>query len=369
MIGGEAMHDLDKGTWLGLALMAAAIGALSAEARDALAEDALLQRAHQAFKPLPKDMATPGHPVTPARVKLGRALFFDPRLSADGTVSCARCHQPALCATDALPRSLGVGDKPNPRNAPTVLNAALQFREHWVGDRADVEDQAQKSLIGPASFGNPDYPSVVAKLKSLGYERAFRAAFPGDPEPVRPENWGAAIGAYERTLVTPSPFDRYLQGDTGALSPEAQKGLETFLNLGCSRCHNGVGVGGGSFQKFGLTGDYWKETGSREVDLGRYKVTHAEGDRYVFKVPSLRNVAMTPPYFHDGSVAALPQAVRIMAKLQLGRTLSDEEVRAIVTFLASLTGELPADFTSAPVLAPAAFVPPSAAATPPPPLR
>jgi cytochrome c peroxidase len=167
-------------------------------------DKALLERAQQIFKPIPRDMGTPEFPITPERVDLGQALFFDPRPSLDGTVSCGRCHQPALYGTDALPKSIGAEHRLSAHNAPTVLNAALQFVEHWYGDRSSVEDQATKSLVGPASFANPDYAAAVSKIKSVpGYQRMFAKAFPNEKDPITPENWGKAIGAYERTLVTP----------------------------------------------------------------------------------------------------------------------------------------------------------------------
>lgn len=316
----------------------------------------LLSEASGIFKPLPKDMAAPQFPVTPERADLGRKLFFDPRISVDGTVSCARCHQPALYGTDGLPKPHGAHDKLNPRNAPTVLNAALQFNAHWRGDRENVEDQAKQALVGPPSFGNPDYAAAIAKLKAiLGYVVMFQKAFPNEADPVNEDNWGKAIGSYERTLVTPSRFDQYLAGDTQALSPVEQRGLQKFIETGCVACHNGPGVGGSMFQKFGVVEDYWKETGSKEIDKGRFDVTHDDADMYVFKVPTLRNVAMTPPYFHDGSVGTLPEAVTIMAKVQLGKTLSAQDVSDIVAFLGSLTGTLPDNFADTPVLPAAAF--------------
>lgn len=212
----------------------------------------LLVKAQQSFQALPKDMATPEFPITPVRVELGRALFFDPRASVDGTTSCARCHAPSLFGTDGLSKPHGAHDKINPRNAPTVLNAALQFSAHWRGDRKNAEDQATQALIGPASFGNPDYASAMNRLKGIrGYSEMFQKAFPGEQDAVTPENWGKAIGSYERTLVTPSRFDQYLSGDVQALSGTEQRGLRRFLETGCAACHNGPGVGRGTFQKFG----------------------------------------------------------------------------------------------------------------------
>jgi cytochrome c peroxidase len=339
-----------------------AIGAMTALALAASISPAeendtrLLKDAQGIFEPLPQEMATWKSPVTPERVELGRKLFFDPRISDDGTVSCARCHQPALYGTDGLAQSLGVHSKLNPRNSPTVLNAALQFKAHWRGDRENVEDQAHQALIGPPSFGNPDYAAAVARLKAIpGYSELFKKAFPGDPDPVTPDNWGQAIGAYERTLLTPCRFDLFLAGKTESLSAAERQGLRTFMDVGCADCHGGQEVGGGSFEKFGVVEDYWKQTGSHQIDKGRFDVTSNSVDMYVFKVPSLRNVAMTPPYFHDGSVNALSDAVRTMAKVQLGKDLSDQETSQIVAFLQSLTGELPEHFANAPVLPVASF--------------
>lgn len=340
--------------WTRGIIWAATLLAMTVQAQEA--GQPLMAKARQLFNPLPQDMATTEFPITPARVALGRKLFFDPRLSLDGTVSCATCHRPGLYGTDALAKSIGVEHRLNARNAPTVLNAALQFKAHWIGDRTNVEEQAMKSLMGHASFGNPDLAAVVRKINTLsGYAADFKQAFPNDPEPVKSENWGNAIGAYERTLVTPSPFDTYLKGDVKALASPAQQGLKTFIDIGCVSCHNGVAVGGSVFQKFGIFGDYWKETGSQSIDEGRFNETKVPADKYIFKVPSLRNVAMTPPYFHDGSVTTLPQAVRIMGKVQLGKELTDQEVNDLMAFLNSLTGELPRDFATEPVLAPQSF--------------
>ena len=216
-----------------------------------------------------------------------------------------------------------------------------------------------KALIGPPSFGEPDFSTAMAKIKAIDeYGPLFHKAFPNEKEPVTAENWGLAIGAYERTLVSPAPFDAFLRGDTKSLSPMAQAGLRKFISTGCATCHNGVDVGGGMYQKFGVMEDYWKATGSKEPDKGRFDVTNNSADMYVFKVPSLRNVAMTPPYFHDGSVASLSDAVHIMARVQLGNQLSDQDTKDIVAFLNSLTGELPKNFAESPVLPAGAFQPP-----------
>ena len=320
------------------------------------ADQDLRTQAQGVFKPLPATVASDDNPITPEKVALGRLLFFETRVSVDGTVSCSRCHQPFLYGTDALPKPIGAEHRVNPRNSPTVLNAALQISAHWRGDRKDVEDQATKALIGLPSLGNPDFGVAMARLKAIpGYAPLFAKAFPGQADPITPDNWGKAIGAYERTLVTPAPFDAYLGGHDAALSRDAKAGLQEFMDVGCVACHSGAGLGGTMYSKFGVTEPYWKATGSKGIDKGRFDVTKDSGDMYVFKVPPLRNVAMTPPYFHDGSVAALPDAVRIMARVQLGKTLNDEQVAHIVAFLDSLTGKLPAEFAGVPTLPPSAF--------------
>ncbi len=345
--------------WLGYVALLFAVVILTQAVDPTLraqADTSLRAQAGALFKPLPADMGTPESPVTAERVHLGRLLFFDPRISTDGAVSCARCHEPALYGTDALPRSIGAEHRTHPRHAQTVLNAAVQFVQHWRGDRTSVEDQAVKALTAPPAHGNASFASAMAKLKAIpGYAPLFALAFPREDTPITPDNWGKAIGAYMRTLVTPAPFDAFLRGDEGALTTAAQRGLRTFIAVGCATCHNGVGIGGSMYQKFGVTEDYWRATGSTKVDQGRFDVTQNPGDLYVFKVASLRNVAMTPPYFHDGSVATLPEAVRIMGRVQLGRTLTDGEVTDIVAFLSSLTGPLPANFLTAPILPVASY--------------
>jgi cytochrome c peroxidase len=348
------------------AIVILAIGVVAGVCASVVADDdtdrALLERAQQLFKPLPKDAGTAEYPVTPERVALGRALFFEPRVSTDGVISCAKCHQPALYGTDALPRSIGNSGKLLPRNVPTVFNTALQFAQHYGGNRKDVEEQAVKALISPLAYGNADYAAFETKLRAItGYRPMFEKAFPGEAEPMTVENWGKAIGAYERVLLTPAAFDRYLQGDSAALSVQAKRGLDKFITVGCVGCHNGVTVGGQVYQKFGVTQDYWIATGSKEIDLfkghdkGRFQDTKNEADAFIFKVQQLRNVAVTPPYFHDGSVADLHDAVRIMAKLQLGRDLGADEVNDIVAFLESLTGDVPEQFASVPALPPAPY--------------
>jgi cytochrome c peroxidase len=300
---------------------------------------ALVKQAREIFGALPGVMASPANPVTPEKVALGKRLFYEKRISADETVSCWHCHPLSLYAADGLPKSIGVRCKPAARNAPTVFNAADEIAEHWDGSRANVEDQAAKSLAG--GFGQPNVEAALARLKGIpGYEPLFRQAFPGEPDPITASNFGRAVGAFERTLVTPGPFDAFLNGETPGLDEAQQAGLKEFMATGCSGCHNSPYVGGQSFRKFGLLAAYWKYTLSPVIDEGRFAVTKDPADKYVFKVPVLRNVQMTPPYFHDGSVGRLADAVWIMGKVQLGQDLAEPRVKAIVTFLDALTGRL-----------------------------
>jgi cytochrome c peroxidase len=305
----------------------------------------LLDDAKTLFQPLPAIPAA-HDPATAARVELGRHLFFESRVSVDGTVSCSHCHQPDRQAADGLAKAIGVFGRENARNAPSIFNASLNFKQHWRGDRESLEDQAEKSLLGATSFGNPDFSGPMGRLKAIpAYGPAFAAAFPDDKDPITSKNFGLAIAAYERTLLTPSKFDAYLGGNLQALTDAEQTGLRKFIDLGCAACHDGAGIGGNSFQKFGVAIDYWKETGAKEPDKGRADVTKSDADLYVFKVPSLRNVAKTAPYFHDGSVAELDRAVVIMGKTQLGVDIPEKDAEAIVAFLGSLTGPVPANYS------------------------
>jgi cytochrome c peroxidase len=325
----------------------------------AAAQDAaLLRQAQEIFRPLPEDLARAGLPTTKERVELGRSLFFDPRLTIDGNMSCSSCHQPAFYGTDARPKSIGVQQRPHPHNAPTVLNTGALNIIHWVGDRDSLEDQVAKAATSPITSGQPDQKAVIDRLSQVGgCAPLFAAAFPNEPQPANVPNIAKAISAYERSLLTPAPFDAYLAGNQDALSTAALAGLAKFINTGCVTCHNGAGVGGGMYQKFGVVEDYWKATASDPIEKGRANATKDPADLYVFRVASLRNVAMTPPYFHDGSVATLPEAVKVMARVQLGVILSDADTRDIIAFLEGLTGELPANFATAPVLPTGVVVP------------
>ena len=317
-------------------------------------DTALEVLASRTFGVLPEVMASLQNPITPEKVALGRILFFEPRISIDGTVSCSRCHLAGLYATDALQKAIGNSCKVNPRNAPTLFNAAAQISAHWIGNRTSVEDQAKQALIGPPSFGMPSYDSAMHVLKSIpGYAQLFKAAFPKSVDPITADNFSLAIGAFERTLVTPGPFDAFERGDASAITVAQKTGMRDFVNIGCAGCHNGPYFGGQAYKKFGLTGPYWAYTKSKSNDLGRFIVTGDENDRYVFKVPVLRNVAMTSPYFHDGSVAALTDAVVVMAKTQLNLDIGENRVKNVVSFLDALTGPAPASFSSVPVLPPA----------------
>jgi cytochrome c peroxidase len=314
-------------------------------------DEDLLKQAKQIFGPLPQVMFSEKNPITPEKVKLGKIIFYEIRISVDGTVSCARCHPIGLYATDGLRKSIGNNCKLNPRNAPTILNAAGQISAHWIGNRADVEDQAKQSVIGPPSFGMPSYEAVERKLKEIkGYAPLFEKAFSGKKDPVNVDNFSKAVGAFERTLVTPSRFDAFVKGDQTALTAPQKRGLKAFIETGCMTCHSSAYFGGQMYQKFGIFEPYWKYTKSEPIDEGRYVVTKNDVDKYLFKVPVLRNVAKTSPYFHDGSVNKIEDAVWIMGKIQLGKDLNKSQVGEIVTFLKSLTGKIPEDALKVPLL-------------------
>jgi cytochrome c peroxidase len=303
------------------------------EAPAASHDVALREQATTLIGVLPKDAATPDRPIDAKRVALGRQLYFDTRLSKDDTVSCNSCHQLEKYGVDGEPTSPGVGGTRGGRNSPTVYNAALHVAQFWDGRAADVEAQAVGPITNPIEMAMPDEATVIAKLKAIpAYDEAFDDVF-GDGG-LTYANIGAAIGAFERTLVTPAPFDAWMAGDDDAITAEQKKGFETFVATGCVSCHSGPLVGGAQYQKLGLV-NAWDDD-----DKGREDVTGKETDRQFFKVPSLRNVAKTGPYFHDGSVAELPMAVEKMAHHQLGKELTPEEVQSITAFLESLTAPL-----------------------------
>lgn len=311
-------------------------------------------QARAMFGALPVSYDPPAAAATPALVELGRTLYHDPRLSKNQDVSCSSCHGLTTFGVDGLPVSKGHKGQTGTRNSPTVFNAAGHVAQFWDGRAADVEAQASGPVLNPVEMGMKDEAAVVAVIQSIpGYRAAFTAAFPGDAAPVTLDHIARAIGAFERRLVTPAPFDAWLAGDDAALSPAAQQGLALFMQTGCTACHTGPLLGGAMFMKLGAVKPYANTT-----DLGRMAITRSEADRYFFKVPGLRNVAKTAPYFHDGAIADLPTAVATMGELQLGRVLTPAEVTSIVSFLESLTGTPPADLVAAPAL------PPSGKSTP-----
>jgi cytochrome c peroxidase len=275
---------------------------------------------------------------------LGRALFWDGRASANGKVACASCHAAADWSSDRRRFSVDARDKRTARHSQPVFNSMSQAGLRWTADRPSGAAQAEGSLTG--SLGFADKGAAVAKLKSLGYESAFKAAFPGDADPVSTANYGKALQAYQSTLITPAPFDRYLAGEDSALTPLQKAGMRAFVTNGCAGCHNGALLGGQQLRKFGQVKDYWLETRSDPIDEGRFQASKNEAEKFFFRVPMLRNVAKTAPYFHDGSVEGLEEAIRIMASVQLGRTLPKTEIRAIAAFLDSLTGSVPEHYSA-----------------------
>ena len=300
------------------------------------ADNELLAAARENFAPLPNpDPSDLEQPM----VQLGRRLFWDQRLSSTGTIACASCHTVEAWGADARPTSTDARGRQTKRNSQTVLLAMLQPKLRWTSDRDSGAHQAEKSLTGSMGFAKAD--DVVPLLQQHGYEDHFRAAWPDVAEPVTPQHYAQALQAYQATLVTPAPFDRFLQGDTNALTAAQKHGLRTFLDTGCADCHDGALLGGTRLRKFGVEKPYWEATGSAKVDEGLFTTTEKEADRHRFRVSMLRNVAKTGPWFHDGSVADLQRAVQVMAEVQFGERLADADAAAIVAFLASLTGEVP----------------------------
>jgi cytochrome c peroxidase len=327
-------------SFIALVLVAAACRAGTSSARAPQTAPAQLE----AFARLPASMPAVDDPTTPARVVLGRMLYYDARLSIDYTVSCNSCHPLDAYGVDHRPTSLGVKGQTGSRNAPTVYNAAGHLAQFWDGRAPTVEEQAKGPILNPVEMGMPDAALVIDRLAAAPeYRAAFAAAFPGEAEPVTYDNVGRAIGAFERGLVTPSRWDAFLGGDRGALTPAEQDGLATFVALNCTACHRGPYVGGEMFQTAGLV-EPWPE----QSDSGRYGVTQRRGDMLAFKVPSLRNIERTAPYFHNGRVATLDEAVRRMARYQLGRELRDAEIGAVVAWLRSLTGTIPQSYIAPP---------------------
>jgi len=334
---------------------AASTAAVSApqNSADVSAEDkALLERAQTVFKPLP-DLAEMQkvRPFTEEQVKLGQQLWYENRLSKGNTVSCNSCHNLATAGVDNMPTSAGHKSQFGARNPPTALNAALLGSQFWDGRAADVEEQAGGPLLNPVEMANATEADAAAKIAGIPeYQEKFKAAFPEDGA-VSFKNITTALGAFERTLLTPTRWDDYLKGNVSALSEQERKGVRAFMDNGCIACHNGVNLGGTMFQKFGLVdGPYWKHIDDPKHDKGRADVTKKAEDEFFFRVPGLRNVERTYPYFHNGSVWELDKAVNIMAKAQLGKTLAPEDTENIVAFLKALSGNVPESARTMPEL-------------------
>lgn len=277
-------------------------------------------------------------PLNPKKVALGDKLFHEPRLSHNNTISCASCHILTTGGVDRLAHSMGMNGLVATTNTSTVFNSGFNFKQEWNGQYETLEEQAEGAIINSKRMAS-NWREIIGKLKqSMDYAKAFALVY---DQGITRETIQDAIATYERSLYTPnSRFDQFLRGNNRAITPQEKEGYRLFKASGCISCHQGVNVGGNLFQKFGIIGDYFADRGNvTYADLGRFNVTGNEADRYVFKVPSLRNIVLTPPYFHDGSAQTLAAAVAVMAKYQLGRELSPEKIDLIVQFLRTLSGE------------------------------
>jgi cytochrome c peroxidase len=312
----------------GVILLLAVLAACGADTAQAPREQVVLGP----LATLPDLPPIPEHnPMTPEKVELGKMLFFEPRLSLSGIISCHTCHNLSLGGTDRIPVSIGHDFQTGDRNAPTVLNAAFFNRQFWDGRADSLEQQAEGPIEAGVEMAMPRDLAVDVIRGIPGYLPYFQAAFPGEAEPINFENIVKAIATFERTLITPNDLlDRYLRGEQDALSPLAIEGIEVFRQKGCTICHRGPLLSTGEMMKF--------EHGQ---DLGLFNVTGDPDDKRVFRVPTLRNLPLTAPYFHDGSAATIEEAIHIMASVQLSRTISPEEEQALVAFLGSLIGEQP----------------------------
>ncbi len=289
----------------------------------------------QPIVPIPETME-----LDPLKIELGRILFHDKRLSTDNTISCSSCHDLNMAGQDGLAVSVGVNGLKGSINSPTVLNSGFAFRQFWDGRAPSLEEQVAGPIHNPIEMDS-NWQEVTAKLnKDPLIVTKFQSIW---VEGITPTNIQIAIAEFERSLITPnSPFDRYLKGDSHSLNDKELKGWHLFRELGCISCHQGIGIGNNMYANLGVMGDYFSDRGHPIVksDLGRYNITGNENDRYVFKVPGLRNVALTAPYFHDGSISTLEEAVSTMARYQLGIHLSQQQQDYLVAFLNALTGEL-----------------------------
>jgi cytochrome c peroxidase len=319
---------------------------VSSAAAEEAAPAAFNPRMLRRFKPLRETIDSPSNPRTPEKIALGRMLFYEKRISRGHDVSCNSCHRLADYGVDGEGTSAGHKGQRGSRNSPSVYTAAASFVQFWDGRAGDIEAQALGPITNPIEMAAPSLDFVVATLESMpGYVEAFERAFPGDAKPVSSGNIAKAIGAFERGLTTRSRWDAYLEGDTRALDAAEVEGLRVFTNVGCMVCHTGELVGGSMFERAGAV-----EPWPRQKDQGRFELTKRPGDEMMFKVPTLRNVTKTGPYFHDGSATTLPEAVVMMGRHQLGLELDESEVSSIVTWLGSLTGELPRDYIQPPEL-------------------
>jgi cytochrome c peroxidase len=301
----------------------------------------LRARALDIFSPLPSTTpAVKDNVITPAKIDLGKALFFDPRMSASGVFSCNSCHNLATGGDDNMETSIGHAWQKGPRNSPTVLNAIFDEAQFWDGRAPDLAAQAKGPVQAGVEMANTP-ENVVATLNSMPqYQVWFKASFPDEADPVSFDNFAKAIEAYEATLITPAPFDAFLNGDDAALTDVQKAGLTAFIDKGCASCHCGINLGGNGYYPFGLV----EKPGADILppdDKGRFVVTETADDEYVFRAAPLRNINQTAPYFHSGKVWSLEVAVAIMGTSQLGEALNDEEVTQIVAFLDSLTGKMP----------------------------
>lgn len=313
--------------------------------------DSIRKVAATMFPVLPKEALNPENPLTPEKIALGKALYFENRLSKKGNNSCNSCHNLNTYGVDNKPTSPGDEGKFGGRNSPTSFNSALQFVQFWDGRSKDVEEQAGGPVLNPVEMNMPDKAFVEKKLASIkGYPEMFTAAFPGEKNPVNYTNVQKAIGAFERTLLTPGRYDQWLEGNDSSLNAQEIKGLQAFMGSGCTACHMGSLFGGSMYQKFPLFGDQKTWLKTDKEDEGRFAISKNEADKYMFKVPMLRNVAETGPYFHSGSITDLNEAIGVMGKSELNKTLTPEEIADIAAFLKTLSGNIADDVKKAPAL-------------------
>jgi cytochrome c peroxidase len=293
----------------------------------------------QPILPLPLELK-----LDHAKVALGKRLFHEPRLSRNGQMSCASCHDLKQGGADGVPQSIGMDGKPLLMNSPTILNSAFNFRQFWDGRVLTLEDQVNHPLNAVNELGL-SWEDVVTRLRSdEDYRLRFAAAY---KQGITPETMRDAIATFQRSLITPARFDQFLRGDQKALSDQEKVGYEKFQSYGCVTCHQGVNLGGNMFQSLGVMRDYFSTLeAAKDIHQGRMNITGDNRDRHVFKVPTLRNIVLTAPYLHDGHVATLPEVIRIMAQYQLGRDMPEADVADIVAFLQSLTGNLPGDLAT-----------------------